>query len=209
MLLIAACLLNGGCRRSETGEVTAIVVGERLPQLGDPSTTSLSPADLLLVGNIAQGLVRFDAAGDIAPGLAERWAVSDDGLSYVFRLRPATWSDGRKVRARDIVRLVERQLARRGRDPLGDTLGAVREVVAMTDRVIAVELDAPRAHLLQLLAQPEFGLVRERRGTGPFTANRDGESLLLERTLPAFDGDDPQQEKVALKVADAAGAVAA
>jgi peptide/nickel transport system substrate-binding protein len=206
-LLLAGLAGLGGCRNPETGEVNAIVISERAPRLADPLSGRLSPADLVLVGNVAQGLVRFDASGDIAPGLAQRWAVSDDGLSYVFRLRSATWSDGRRVRARDVVRLIERQLARRNRDPLFDTLGAVRAVVAMTDRVIAVELSAPRPHLLQLLAQPEFGLVRGRSGSGPFSVINEGDNWILTRTLPGFDGDEAQQERVRLAAAEAPRAI--
>jgi peptide/nickel transport system substrate-binding protein len=205
LMLLAAL---GGCRKSESGAVDAVVISERLPRLGDPLAGNLTPADLMLVGNVAQGLVRFDASGDIAPGLAERWAVSDDGLSYVFRLRTASWSDGRRVRARDVVRLIERQLARRGRDPMRDTLGAVRAVVAMTDRVIAVELSAPRAHLLQLLAQPEFGLVRGSSGAGPFKAQAEEGGIDLVRTLPGFDGDEAQEERVRLTAAAAPAAIA-
>ena len=208
MLLAAAAGGLGSCRQAESGEVEAVVIAEQLPRLADPLSKDLSAADLLLIGNVAQGLVRFDAAGDIAPALAERWAVSDDGLSYVFRLRTASWSDGRRVRARDVVRLMERQLARRSRDPLFDTLGAVREVVAMTDRVIAVELSAPRPHLLQLLAQPQFGLVRGKAGSGPFTATTEGDHLVLTRTLPGFDGDEAQQERVRLAAAAAPQAIA-
>lgn len=206
MLLAAVAGLNG-CRKPESGEVRAVVIADRLPKLVDPLKGDLSPAELLLAGNVAQGLVRFDASGDIAPGLAERWAVSDDGLSYVFRLRSASWSDGRKVRARDVVTLMERQLARRRRDVLFDTLGAVREVVAMTDRVIAVELSAPRPHLLQLLAQPQFALVRGKGGTGPFTAASEGDHLILTRTLPGFDGDEAQEERVRLGAAAAPQAI--
>ncbi|WP_338502957.1 ABC transporter substrate-binding protein [Sphingomonas kaistensis] len=206
MLLAAVAGLNG-CRKPESGEVRALVIADRLPRLADPLSGDLSPGDLLLVGNVAQGLVRFDASGDIAPGLAERWAVSDDGLSYVFRLRSATWSDGRKVRARDVVRLMERQLARRRRDVLFDTVGAVREVVAMTDRVIAVELSAPRSHLLQLLAQPHFALVRGNSGTGPFTVVREEDHLQLTRTLPGFDGDEAQEQRVRLAAAAAPAAI--
>jgi peptide/nickel transport system substrate-binding protein len=208
LLLLAAVTGLNGCRQGEGGAVDAVVIAERLPQVGDPFSGKLGAADLLLIGNLAQGLVRLDASGDIAPGLAERWAVSDDGLSYVFRLRSATWSDGRRVRARDVVRLIERQLARRRRDPTLDTLGAVREVVAMTDRVIAVELSAPRPHLLQLLAQPQFGLVRGRAGTGPFTGTTEGDAIILARTLPGFDGDEAQQERVRLTAAPAPRAIA-
>nr|WP_245198071.1 ABC transporter substrate-binding protein [Sphingomonas kaistensis] len=206
-MLVAAVTGLNGCRKAEGGAVDAVVIAERPPRLADPLAADLAPADLLLVGNVAQGLVRFDASGDIAPGLAERWAVSDDGLSYVFRLRTASWSDGRRVRARDVVRLIERQLARRSRNSLFDTIGAVREVVAMTDRVIAVELNAPRPHLLQLLAQPEFGLVRGRSGTGPFTATTEGEVVDLVRVLPGFDGDEAQQQRVRLTAAPAQRAI--
>jgi peptide/nickel transport system substrate-binding protein len=198
----------GGCRDSGNGTVIATVIGERLPALSDAAAKPPTAADLVLTGNAAQGLVRFDAAGNIAPGLAERWAVSDDGLSYVFRLQKTNWSDGRKVRARDIVRLLQRQLAKAGSDPVRDSIGAIAQVVAMTDRVIAIELSAPRPHLLQLLAQPEFGLVSNGQGTGPFGVTRKGETLVLSRTLPGFDGDQDQTQEVTLVAAPAERAVA-
>ena len=56
---------------------------------------------------------------------------------------------------------------RRSRNPLKDTLGAVDEIVAMTDRVIEIRLRAPRPNLLQLLAQPEFALAPRRPGQRP------------------------------------------
>ena len=117
---------------------------------------------------MAQGLVRFDERGQVVPGLAERWNVSDDGLSYIFRLQTGEWPDGRKIRADEVARILSRQLRENSGNPLRDTLGAVSEVVAMTDRVIEIRLLAPRPNLLQLLAQPEFGLVRASVGTGPF-----------------------------------------
>lgn len=208
LLLLAAVAALNGCRKPEGGAVDAVVISDSLPKLADPLSGRPSPADLLLASNVAQGLVRFDAAGDIAPGLAERWAVSDDGLSYVFRLRTATWSDGRRVRARDVVRLIQRQLDRGERDPLLDTIGAVRDVVAMTDRVIAIELSAPRPHLLQLLAQPQFALVRGNSGTGPFTPRTADDELVLTRILPGFDGDEAQEEVVRLAAAPAEQAIA-
>ncbi|GAA4021814.1 hypothetical protein GCM10022280_23000 [Sphingomonas swuensis] len=206
-LLLALALL-GGCRQNPGGEVDALVIGERLPRIADPSSASLTPGDLVLVENAAQGLVGFDSGGNIVPALAERWAVSDDGLSYVFRLRSAEWSEGRKVRARDVVRLLERHFAKAGRNPLRDSVGAIDQVVAMTDRVVAIELSAPRPHLLQLLAQPEFGLVRERRGTGPFAVEAKNSTLLLTRTLPGFDGDEGSREQVRLGAAAADAAIA-
>jgi ABC-type oligopeptide transport system substrate-binding subunit len=42
----------------------------------------------------AQGLVAFDKQGRIIPALASRWIVTDDGMSYIFRLEKTTWNDG-------------------------------------------------------------------------------------------------------------------
>lgn len=207
--LLLGLLVLGGCRQGETGEVRAIVIGERLPRLVDPASRPLTGPELLLVGNSAQGLVRFDNAGNIVPGLAERWAVSDDGLSYVFRLKNGSWPDGRRIRGRDVVRLLNRHLERGSRNPLRDTVGAISQVVAMTDRVVAIELSAPRPHLLQLLAQPEFGLVREGQGSGPLAATREEDSILLTRTIAGVEEEGETRERVVLDVASAEEALAA
>jgi peptide/nickel transport system substrate-binding protein len=53
---------------------------------------------------VFDGLVRFSA--DLQPegALAERWEITDDGLSYTFYLRPGvTWHDGTPFTADDVV----------------------------------------------------------------------------------------------------------
>src|SRR5213596_949781 len=69
------------------------------PKLRDPALGPLPPASAVLLSNVAQGLVRFDASGNIVPGLAERWNVSDDGLSYIFRIASKNWPNGTKITA--------------------------------------------------------------------------------------------------------------
>jgi len=71
--------------------------------------TSLDPGvmrsldDGMVAGALFEGLtVLDDATLEPRPGVAERWDVSDDGLTYTFYLRPeARWSDGRPVTAED------------------------------------------------------------------------------------------------------------
>ena len=176
ILTIAVLLAIGGCRDRNNDALDVMVIGDAAPTIADPADGPLSPAQQVLMLNVAQGLVRFDARGQIEPGLAERWNVSDDGLSYVFRLSAGKWPDGRSIQARDIARLLTRTLRSASRNPAKDALGAVAEVVAMTDRVIEIRLSAPRPNLLQLLAQPELGLTREGLGTGPLQP--------VERTRP-------------------------
>ena len=49
----------------------------------------------------AQLQVTLDAEGNLVPTMAERWDVSDDGLTYTFYLRDAQWSNGTPVTAAD------------------------------------------------------------------------------------------------------------
>ena len=47
-------------------------------------------------------LVRVDKTGTkLEPGLAESWTASEDGLTYVFKIRDAKFSDGSPLTAED------------------------------------------------------------------------------------------------------------
>lgn len=208
LLLLGALALLGGCQKREGGAVRAIVVGDT-PTVIDPASGPLTPPQALLLSNVAQGLVRFDADGNIVGGLAERWNVSDDGLLYIFRLQSAEWPGGRRIVAEDVARLLRRVIARSSRNSLKDTAGAVTQVLAMTDRVLAIQLSAPRPHLLQLLAQPELAIVRGKQGSGPFNAAQEGKWLQLTRTLPNGEDEEPQVERVLLAAGPTGAAIRA
>jgi len=216
---LAGALLLVGCQRESSGITRVAAIGPTL-KLVETVSAPLSAGDALMRANMAQGLVRFDERGQVVPGLAERWNVSDDGLSYIFRLQTGEWPDGRKIRADDVARILNRQLRPASTNPLKDTLGAVSEIVAMTDRVIEIRLSAPRPNLLQLLAQPEFGLVRAGVGTGPFhwpsdevlaTIPQDEikpDEILIAYRIRIPDAEDPV-EKVRLKGGEAKALIAA
>lgn len=167
------------------------------PQLGDPAQVPLDAPDRALLDSVAQGLVRFDAAGQIEPGLAERWIVIDGGMSYIFRLRDAEWADGRPVTANEVVALLKQQLRRSSKNPLLPFLSAIDEIVEMTPQVIEVRLSRPRPDLLKLFAQPEMAMLRLRKpsGSGPFRIVGGGDRPLLRPALDPnrADPDDPQK----------------
>ncbi|MBW1849644.1 MAG: peptide ABC transporter substrate-binding protein [Deltaproteobacteria bacterium] len=62
----------------------------------------LSTAHAVVQYGIFESLVRTHD-GDLLPGMAETWEISDDGLTYTFHLRDAKWSDGKPVTAGDFV----------------------------------------------------------------------------------------------------------
>ena len=203
-----------GCdRRPDTGAVVVSAIGG-VPQVADASRVALDTPARLLMDSTAQGLVRFDAAGQIEPGIAERWIVIDGGMSYIFRLREGDWGDGTPVTAEQVVAMLQRQIGRpgpdsrtarteprsesRARNPLAPFLTAIDEIVVMTPQVIEVRLSRPRPDLLKLFAQPELALLRLRPtgGTGPFRVARSGRAPLL---WPAFDPGqaDPDDQREA------------
>jgi oligopeptide transport system substrate-binding protein len=204
--LLATCLALAGCdRRPDTGAVVVSAIGSR-PRLADASRVALDTPTRLMMDSTAQGLVRFDAAGQIEPGIAERWIVIDGGISYIFRLREADWGDGTPVTAEQVVAMLQHQIGgqmsgadhRGSRNPLVPYLTAIDEIVVMTPQVIEVRLSRPRPDLLKLFAQPELALLRLRPtgGTGPFRIAQRGRAPLLR---PAFDPGqaDPDDQREA------------
>lgn len=59
---------------------------------------------VIVIANIYDSLVRMNAQGEIVPGLATEWTVSEDGLCYTFTLREGVkFHDGSLVTADDVV----------------------------------------------------------------------------------------------------------
>jgi peptide/nickel transport system substrate-binding protein len=211
LLILALALVPTACRPQPQGEIKTVVIGGE-PKLRDPALGPLPPEDAVLLQNVAQGLVRFDSGGNIVGGLAERWNVSDDGLSYIFRIASAQWPNGKKISADQVVRMLKRQIGARSHNSLKDTLGAIDDIVAMTDRVIEIRLLAPRPNLLALLAQPELAILRDSEGTGPFKGartNGPGGELRLSREIVLGDEEENQREEVLLSGASAGDAIRA
>ncbi|HET9811941.1 MAG TPA: ABC transporter substrate-binding protein [Sphingomicrobium sp.] len=210
-LSAALVMTAAACQPKSEGIVQVLVIGET-PKVADPQRGPLAADDAVLVNNVAQGLLRFDANGQVEPGLAETWNVSDDGLSYIFRLANGAWPNGKKITAEQVARMLRRLIASSSRNPLKDNFGAVDEIVAMTDRVIEIRLNQPRPHLLQLLAQPEMGLVLEGQGTGPFAIDRsksNESTLRLSREIETPDEEILDRERLGLGGATAEQAIRA
>ncbi|SEN29407.1 peptide ABC transporter substrate-binding protein [Paenibacillus sp. OV219] len=55
-----------------------------------------------VLSGLFEGLTRMDKDGNIVPGVAEKWDVSEDGKKFTFHLRSdAKWSNGDPVTAQD------------------------------------------------------------------------------------------------------------
>jgi oligopeptide transport system substrate-binding protein len=132
----------------------------------------LSPPAQQIRAASAEGLVALDAEGEVVPALAERWIVTEDGLSYIFRLRNSNWPDGRPIDAEDVRDELRRTIRALSGTTLGLDFAPVSEIRAMTGRVIEIRLSSPMPDFLQLLAQPELGVLHKGAGGGPMAVTR-------------------------------------
>ncbi|MEL6485960.1 MAG: ABC transporter substrate-binding protein, partial [Pseudomonadota bacterium] len=198
---------------AKDGPVEVAIVGEAgaLFQQG----ASLSPAAQHLSAASREGLVSLDSSGQVVPALAERWIVTDDGMSYIFRLRERTWPDGEPVTADDLRKALDDLIAELNDTPLGLDLEKVTEIRAMTERVVELRLSSPMPDFLRLLAQPEMGIVKSGSGAGPMVVSRDEEQPLArlsalppqERGLPRRQDWEQSSRPLSVRALPAAMAI--
>ncbi|MBN1238813.1 MAG: peptide ABC transporter substrate-binding protein [Gammaproteobacteria bacterium] len=120
--------------------------------------------------DLFEGLIAEAPNGDLIPGVAETWDVSEDGLTYTFHLREdARWSNGDAVTAEDFVFGL-----RRAADPAtlseysfivapilnaeaitaGDLPPEELGVRAIDERTLEIGLRGPTPYFLGLLSHP-------------------------------------------------------
>jgi peptide/nickel transport system substrate-binding protein len=154
-------------------------------------------------------LFGVNAAQQAKPQMAEGYTISDDGRTYLIRLRDGLkWHDGEPVRARDCAASLARWAMR---DTFGQTIAKVVDAWgAADDRTIKVTLKQPFPLLIDAIAKPDaqiafmmperlaktdpYQTITEIVGSGPFRFAKDefvaGSSAAWEK----FDGYMPRQE---------------
>jgi len=116
-LLLALGLVLAGCFSREDNVTAGNREGVLHRGIG-PSPAHLDPhlatglSEYHVIAALFEGLVAPDPLGnEPAPGVASRWQVSPDGLTYTFHLRDnARWSNGDPVTAGDFLRSWQRLL---------------------------------------------------------------------------------------------------
>ena len=185
--VLAVVALLGACGSKGDGEPLQVAFIGAPGSLFDRGLRLSPPAQQVRAAT-AEGLVALDADGEVVPALAERWIVTEDGLSYIFRLRNSNWSDGRAIDADEVRDALRRTI----RDLSGTTLGLdfapVFEIRAMTGRVIEIRLSSPMPDFLQLLAQPELGVLHKGAGGGPMALVRKANAAELKLLPPEARG---------------------
>lgn len=183
-LVLATLLL--GCVGADDGPLDVAYIGDE-----DTAYTSglmLGPAAQHIRAATSVGLVVRDPNGLVAPGLANRWIVTDDGKSYVFRLRDGDWPDGNALTARSVQRQLSRRLEELDGTSLGLDLSPIVEVRTLAERVLEFRLSVPMPYLLELLAQPELALTPTGDQSIPMGLVRIDERVTFDLSAPERRG---------------------
>jgi peptide/nickel transport system substrate-binding protein len=182
--------------------------------------------DFRILVNVYDGLVRYeDGTLEPEPALAESWEISDDGLTYTFRLREGVrFHDGSPFNAEAVKFNFDRMLDEShpfhdtGPFPLAFFFQAVDTVTAEDDTTVAFRLKEPYAPFLSNLAYPTGLIVspsavaehgqdygRHPSGTGPFKLESwdSNTSVVVTRNEDYWDGAPPLEAVVYRPITDA------
>lgn len=133
------------------------------------------------LNNLMEGLVRFNDKDQPVEATAEKFVVSDDGLTYTFTIRDgAKWSNGDAVTAGDFVfgwlHMLDPETASPaaflaypidGAEAYNTGKGKAEEVAikAIDDKTFEVKLNAPTDAFLSIITNPSFFPVNEKVAT--------------------------------------------
>ncbi len=176
--------------------------------------------------NIFETLLEYgDQDTTVNPGLAEKWTVSDDGLSYTFNLRQGVkFHDGTDFNAEAVVFNFDRWMNGNADSfPYYSMFGGykgeeghvIKEVKAVDDYTVQFVLTRPQAPFLKNLAMSPFGIAsptavekygdkfRENPvGTGPFkfVEWKQNDTITLEKNPDYWQEGLPKLNKVIFRV---------
>src|SRR5690606_20856844 len=80
-----------------------ILVARQDPGTLDYTKSNLTALRLWIPANVVEPLVYFNKDGTVSPGVAESWEISEDRLTYAFKIREAKFSNGEPVTVDDVI----------------------------------------------------------------------------------------------------------
>lgn len=127
----------------------------------DPIKTAQN-IDNWVFSNVYDVLIRVDKTGTkLEPGLAESWTVSDDGLTYTFKIRDAKFSDGSPLTAEDAAYSLLR-IRDDAASLWSDSYKVIDTAVATDAHTLTIKLKNQSAPFLSTLALPNASVISKK-----------------------------------------------
>ena len=182
-----------------------------------------------VLANVYERLVTNDSQGNLAPALAEKWALEQDGLAVRLHLREGiVFSDGTPLTAATVRASLERSI-RLSRDQMPAAFVAIRGasdysagkaeaiegISVPSEREIVILLSEPLPIFPSLLTDPRTAIVAPPAsgggtplGTGPFqVVLHRADRVVLERN-PRYAKEPARVDRIEFRASLAAAAIA-
>ena len=110
-LLLAAALILAALTGQAAAQKTLVIAIAADPTGFDPEAVQNNTSGFIMA-TIFDSLVKYKPGSvDVEPGLAEKWDISEDGLTYTFHLRKGvTFHDGTPFNGPNYVKTIKRLL---------------------------------------------------------------------------------------------------
>jgi peptide/nickel transport system substrate-binding protein len=219
--VIALAAMSGAVR----ADTTLVIAMQADPTGLDPEAV-LNNTSGFVMASIYDSLVKFKpGTTEVAPGLAEKWDTSEDGLTYTFHLKKGVkFHDGTPFDANTYVKDMNRWLKKDDPDYIGnsgpvegfldDTFEELASYRAVDDNTVEMKLKQPYAPFLTNLAMVWNGITspaataklgKDYRsnpvGTGPFIFKewKRGDQIVLTAN-PNYWNGKPKVDRLVYKV---------
>lgn len=197
-LLLAGALMAscGGAKEgNEGGEDNTKIAQRPLTVAMATEIDSLDPFNATagdtktVMDQIFDGLLDVDEDGNLVADLAESYEISEDGLTYIFKLKEGVkFHDGSDFSADDVYYTYDKLSGLSSGEPMSSKFSVIKEMEVVSPTEITMTLDAVNNSFIYLQNQPIVKKDYEDNqtkpvGTGPykFVSYTPGEGMVMER----------------------------
>lgn len=123
-----------------------------------------------VIQQVYEGLVGWSDKNEVEPRLAEKWDVTNGGLTYVFHLRPGVkFTSGRELTAQDFKDCIERNCIKTVnsetvstyltdivgvKEMIDGTAKSIEGIKVVDPKTLSITIDKPRPYFLGKLTYP-------------------------------------------------------
>jgi len=179
---------DGGKNETNTAERPfTVAMATEIDSL-DPFSATAGDTKTVM-DQIFDGLLDVDEDGNLVPDLAESYEISDDGLTYTFKLKEGVkFHDGSDFSADDVYYTYDKLAGLSSGEPMSSKFAAIKEMEVVSPTEITMTLDKVNNSFIYLQNQPILKKDYEDNqtkplGTGPykFVSYTPGEGMAMER----------------------------
>jgi len=219
---LPALTLAFGLMASASAAAELVIGMQQEPTSLDPTADATASIDSMMTQNVFESLTTVAENGEVQPNLATSWEVSEDGLTYTFKLAEGvTFHDGSTLDAEDVVYSFDRAMGEDSVNPSKDIFEPIESVKAVDPQTVEITLKAKDAFFLFNMGQGDSAIVAAESaetnnanpvGSGPFKFDSwtRGDRLTLVKNPDHRDAADVALDKVVFRfISDPAAATAA